>query len=124
MMNTAYFDHGGTANGFYNTAAAEAHQAAYRSFSQSALSLMPSAAAASAAYASSASANLRGGQSSVTGSNDGTVSSNYVDAACKLYDGSQANQAAVAAAFKNECNLQSSGTNNSNNKNRCFHNIP
>ncbi|KAI2810004.1 hypothetical protein BLOT_001158 [Blomia tropicalis] len=101
MMNTAYFDHGGTANGFYNTAAAEAHQAA---------------SGCQCCYASSASANLRGGQSSVTGSNDGTVSSNYVDAACKLYDGSQANQAAVAAAFKNECNLQSSGTNNSNNK--------
>lgn len=69
---------------------------------------MPSAASvASAAYANSAS-NLRGNQSSsVAGSNDGSVSSNYVDACNKLYgDGSQANQAAVAAAaaFKNaEC---------------------
>lgn len=116
MMNTAYFDHSSTANGFYNSAAAEAHQAAYRSFSQSALSLMPSAATvASAAYASSAS-NLRTGQSSVSGSNDGSVTSNYVDAACKLYDGNQAaNQAAAAAAaaaaFKSECSLSKSDQN-------------
>lgn len=110
MMNTAYFDHGSTANGFYNSA--EAHQA-YRTFSQSALSLMPSAASvASAAYATSAS-NLRSGQSSVTGSSDGSVTSNYVDAACKLYDGSQAaNQAAAAAAFKSECTLSSKSEQN------------
>lgn len=137
MMNTAYFDHSGTANGFYNPA--EAHQAAYRSFSQSALSLMPSpASVASAAYANSTSNPLRTGQSSVNlgagGADGGGVgggggggggggsggSSNYVDAACKLYggqDGSQvaaANQAAAAAAaaaaFKSECSqLTSNG---------------
>lgn len=117
MMNTAYFDHGSTANGFYNSA--EAHQA-YRSFSQSALSLMPSAATvASAAYANSSS-NLRTGQSSVNigsvgadgvgGGGGGNGSSNYVDAACKLYgqesgqvSASQAAAAAAAAAFKSEC---------------------
>lgn len=119
MMNTAYFDHGSTANGFYNSA--EAHQA-YRSFSQSALSLMPSAASvASAAYANTSS-NLRTGQSSVNigsvgadgvgggGGGSGNGSSNYVDAACKLYgqesgqvSASQAAAAAAAAAFKSEC---------------------
>lgn len=118
-MNTAYFDHGSTANGFYNSA--EAHQA-YRSFSQSALSLMPSAAnVASAAYASSSS-NLRTGQSSVnlgsvgadgvggSGAAGNGSSSSYVDAACKLYgqesgqvSASQAAAAAAAAAFKSEC---------------------
>ena len=85
-MNTAYFDHSGTAtSGFYNSAAVEAHQA-YRSFSQSALSLMPSA---SSAYQA-----VRSNQS--TGAVDG--SANYVDAACKLYDGTS-NQ------FKSECGL-------------------
>ena len=107
-MNT-YFEHGGTANGFYNSAAAaEAHQAvsAYRSFSQSALSLMPGAA-----YAASSSSNLRASQSSVSGTNDANATSNYVDAACKLYEGNQAaaNQAAAAAAaaFKSECSIKS-----------------
>jgi len=87
MMNTAYFDHSSPATGFYNTAAAEAHQA-YRSFSQSALSLMPSA---SSAYQ----ANLRSNQTSAA--SDGAA--NYVDAACKLYDG------ATSQAFKSECGL-------------------
>jgi len=102
-MNT-YFEHSSSANNFYNSAAAAEAQV-YR-FSQSALSLMPSAASvASAAYANSAS-NLRSGQPSVTGSNDG--SSNYVDAACKLYDGNQAANQAAVAAFKSECSLSSS----------------
>nr|AGV52781.1 ultrabithorax protein [Archegozetes longisetosus] len=87
MMNTAYFDHSSPATGFYNTAAAEAHQA-YRSFSQSALSLMPTA---SSAYQ----ANLRSNQTSAA--SDGAA--NYVDAACKLYDG------ATSQAFKSECGL-------------------
>lgn len=81
MMNTAYFDHG--SGGFYNSA--EAHQA-YRSFSQG-LSLMPTA---SSAY-QAARSNQAGGAA------DGA--SNYVDAACKLYDGS------AGQAFKPECGL-------------------
>jgi hypothetical protein len=85
MMNTAYFDHSGSAAGFYNSAAAEAHQA-YRSFSQSALSLMPGA---SSAYQSARSNQTTGGSD---------VTSNYVDAACKLYDGS-------STPFKAECGL-------------------
>lgn len=77
MMNS-YFDHSSTA-GFYNPAhqaAAEAHQAAYRSFSQT-LSLVPSA---TQSYGQS------GTRSNSTPSE---ASNNYVDAACKLYDGSQ-----------------------------------
>lgn len=77
MMNS-YFDHSSTA-GFYNPAhqaAAEAHQAAYRSFSQN-LSLLPSA---TQSYGQS------GTRSNSTPSE---ASNNYVDAACKLYDGSQ-----------------------------------
>lgn len=83
MMNTAYFDHSTGATGFYNT---EAHQA-YRSFSQSALSLMPTASSAYQAARSN----------QATGANDGAA--NYVDAACKLYDG------ASTQAFKSECGL-------------------
>lgn len=95
MMNTAYFDHSSPANGFYNSAAAaEAHQAAYRQFSQ--LSLMPSVTSvANAAYANSV-ANIRpgGGGGSVPGVNvtgSGDVSNNYAD--CKLYnDGASGSQ--------------------------------
>ena len=86
MMNS-YFDHSSTA-GFYNPAhqaAAEAHQAAYRSFSQT-LSLVPSA---SQSYGQS------GTRSNSTPSE---TSNNYVDAACKLYDGSQS-----SSNFKPDC---------------------
>lgn len=90
MMNS-YFDHGSA--GFYNpahqAAAAEAHQAAYRSFSQG-LSLVPPTAPT--AYQGSRS-------NSTSAPSDPTA--NYVDAACKLYDGSSAQ----SSAFKAECGL-------------------
>lgn len=91
-MNS-YFDH--SSAGFYNpahqAAAAEAHQAAYRSFSQS-LTLVPSAAQT----------GYQGGRSNATaGSSDTTA--NYVDAACKLYDNSTVS--AQGSAFKAECGL-------------------
>lgn len=85
-MNS-YFDHSSTA-GFYNPAhqaAAEAHQAAYRSFSQS-LSLVPSA---TQSYGQS------GTRSNSTPSE---TSNNYTDPACKLYDGSQS-----SSNFKTDC---------------------
>lgn len=88
MMNS-YFDH--SSAGFYNpahqAAAAEAHQAAYRSFSQ--LTLAPSA---SSAYQGSRS-------NAASAPTDST--SNYVDAACKLYDSSSVS--GQSGAFKAEC---------------------
>ncbi|RWS17898.1 ultrabithorax protein-like protein [Dinothrombium tinctorium] len=90
MMNS-YFDHGG---GFYNTAhqaAAEAHQAAYRSFSQG-LTLVPSAT--QSPYQTTRS----------NASNVAADASNYVDAACKLYD-STGSTSQTASAFKAECGL-------------------
>lgn len=90
-MNT-YFDHSA---GFYNPAAAEAHQAAYRSFSQS-LSLVPTTPQPSYQPASR-------NNSSSTASD----SSSYVDAACKsLYDANQSSQqSSSASVFKGECGL-------------------
>ncbi|RWS25788.1 ultrabithorax protein-like protein [Leptotrombidium deliense] len=88
MMNS-YFDHGG---GFYNSAhqaAAEAHQAAYRSFSQG-LTLVPSAS--QTAYQTPRS----------NATNVAADATNYVDAACKLYDGTAASS---QSAFKAECGL-------------------
>ena len=70
MMNS-YFDH---SSGFYNPAAAEAHQAAYRSFSQSLSLAAPQSAYQATSRTSSSSAD--------------NSSSTYVDAACKLYDSS------------------------------------
>lgn len=106
MMNTAHFDYGSPPNGFYNPA--DAHHQAYRSFSQSALSLMPSPATVASVYANTTS-NLRTGQSTVAGTNDGSVSSNYGDPTCKLYDGNQSGSqnAAASATFKSECSLSS-----------------
>jgi len=92
MMNS-YFDH--SSAGFYNpahqAAAAEAHQAAYRSFSQG-LTLVPSAS--SSAYQGSRT-------NSAATPTDST--SNYVDAACKLYDGTSVS--GQSSAFKAECGL-------------------
>lgn len=90
-MNS-YFDH---SSGFYNPAAAEAHQAAYRSFSQS-LSLVPTAP--QSAYQTGSRTN-----SSSTPSDS---SSNYVDAACKLYDANSLPSSQTASSvFKGECGL-------------------
>ena len=100
-MNS-YFDH---STGFYNPAqaAAEAHQAAYRSFSQS-LSLVPTTP--QSAYQS----GVRGVNSSST-SNDS--SNNYVETACKLYDSSPiaSSQQQAASVFKNECTSNKSDQN-------------
>ncbi|KAI1290076.1 Homeotic protein ultrabithorax [Halotydeus destructor] len=90
MMNS-YFDH--SSAGFYNpahqAAAAEAHQAAYRSFSQS-LNLVPGS---TTGYQSARSTG-----NPVATANDG--SANYD--ACKLYDGSSV-AGGQGSAFKAEC---------------------
>lgn len=87
MMNS-YFDH---SSGFYNPAAAEAHQAAYRSFSQS-LSLVPTTP--QSAYQ----------PASRTNSSSTDSSTNYVDAACKLYDANSlpSSQPSQAAGSKDQ----------------------
>ena len=83
-MNS-YFDH---STGFYTpSAAAEAHQAAYRSFSQS-LSLVPPTSQST--YQTS----------NRQPNNSQTDSYNTVDSACKLYD---SNGSQSSSAFKSEC---------------------
>lgn len=100
MMNAAHFDYS-PPTGYFNSA--EHHQA-YRSFQN--LSLMPSAASVASAYANTA-PNLRTGQSTIPVTNDGSVSSNYGDPTCKLYDSNQSGSqnAAASATFKSECSL-------------------
>jgi hypothetical protein len=96
-MNSYFTDH---SSGFYNpSAAAEAHQAAYRSFSQS-LSLVPPTSQTNPYQTSVNRSNTSSG-----GPSDST--NNYVDAACKsLYDtngGTGSTQS--SSAFKAECGL-------------------
>lgn len=119
-MNTAYFDHSSTTNGFYNAAAAEAHQAAYRSFSQSALSLMPGPGGHSYPGSNVHQQNSLPQSASSTPASgllsNEILTSSYVDAACKLYDSknSAAAAAAAAAVFKSDCSPSSTSTSNSN----------
>lgn len=93
-MNS-YFEH---STGFYNPAhhPADPHQSAYRSFPHT-LSLVPTSP--QTAYQPASRTN-----SSSTASDS---SSNYVDAACKLYDANpHANsQPPPASMFKSECSL-------------------
>lgn len=95
MMNS-YYDHGSA--GFYNpahqAAAAEAHHAAYRSFSQS-LNLVPPVPTG---YPSTRSSSSSGPSDSVT---------SYVDGPCKLYDGST--MSAQSSAFKECASKQENG---------------
>lgn len=101
MMNS-YFDHSSTA-GFYNPAhqaAAEAHQAAYRSFSQS-LSLVPGAG--QSAYGQS-------GGGTRSNSTPSDASNNYVDAACKLYGDGSTHQSS-SSTFKSNSDCISKETN-------------
>lgn len=94
-MNS-YFDH---STGFYNPAhhsVADPHQSAYRTFPHS-LSLVPSTP--QSAYQSSSRTNSSSAASD--------SSSNYVDAACKLYDPASlpSSQPPTASVFKSECSL-------------------
>lgn len=87
-MNS-YFDHG--TNGFYSPAhhpsAAEAHQVAYRSFTQGLVPLMPSSSAYQGSRSSSAAAS--------------SDSANYSETS-KIYDSPTVNGQPIA--FKSECN--------------------
>ena len=101
MMNSYFSDH---SSGFYNpsAAAAEAHQAAYRSFSQS-LSLVPPTSQTNP-YQTNRGNNSTGGPSDST--------NNYVDAACKsLYD-TNGGSTQTSSAFKAECSLNNKDQTN------------